>query len=194
MLYLNTYFIREHVGAFKISDAYDIVDPHNEQLIGVAQEENPWWINLLRMLVDKRQLPTKVVVREGDQNTGKLVFVMKRGVTLFNPKITIFDGNDEEIGYFKSKWFSFGGAFRVFLKGGEEIALVQGDWKGWNFKFMSEGQELGRVTKKWSGLGKELFTSADNYIISIEGESNPSISLLLLAAGLAVDLIFKESS
>jgi hypothetical protein len=51
------------------------------------------------------------------------------------------------------------------------------------------------VTKKWAGLGKELFTSADNYVISLTDISagNPGASALLLAAGLAIDIVFKES-
>ena len=69
---------------------------------------------------------------------------------------------------------------------------MKGDWKGWNFKFLdSAGQEMGVVTKKWAGLGKELFTSADNYIIEIkEGTAN---NALLLAAAIAIDTVFKES-
>jgi uncharacterized protein YxjI len=73
---------------------------------------------------------------------------------------------------------------------------VKGDWKGWNFKFLtSAGREIGTVTKKWAGLGKELFTSADNYVISISDPSmaGPAASALLLAAGIAIDIVFKES-
>ena len=54
--------------------------------------------------------------------------------------------------------------------------------------------EIGSVTKKWAGLGKELFTSADNYVISLSDLSgvNPEASALLLAAGLSIDIVFKE--
>lgn len=52
--------------------------------------------------------------------------------------------------------------------------------------------EIGTITKKWAGIGKELFTSADNYIISLSQESDPVLAALLLAAGLAVDTIYKE--
>ena len=52
--------------------------------------------------------------------------------------------------------------------------------------------ELGLITKKWAGLGKELFTTADNYMISLHGSPDAETSLLLLAAGLAVDTVFKE--
>ena len=40
------------------------------------------------------------------------------------------------------------------------MAEVKGDWKGWNFQLLdNEGRELGVVTKKWGGIGKELFTA-----------------------------------
>ena len=69
------------------------------------------------------------------------------------------------VGYLRH---SFGGAFRVFDAGGNEVALVKGDWKGWNFRFLDKsGNEIGTITKKWAGIGKELFTSADNYIITL---------------------------
>ena len=46
---------------------------------------------------------------------------------------------------------------------------------------------------RWAGLGKELFTSADNYVIALTQEPKPSEAILLLAAGLAVDTVYKES-
>jgi len=52
--------------------------------------------------------------------------------------------------------------------------------------------EIGTITKKWAGIGKELFTSADNYIIALNDEPAPAKAMLLLAAGLAVDTVFKE--
>ena len=55
-------------------------------------------------------------------------------------------------------------------------------------------KELARVTKKWAGLGKELFTSADNYIVALSDSEVHSDrqAALLLAAGLAIDTVFKE--
>ena len=34
--------------------------------------------------------------------------------------------------------------------------------------YLKGEKELGLVTKKWSGIGKEIFTSADNYILEIK--------------------------
>ena len=77
------------------------------------------------------------------------------------------------------------------------MAEVKGNWKGWDFRFLTKnGREIGTVTKKWAGLGKELFSSADNYIISLSdlNGTSPAAGALLLAAGLAIDVVFKEKN
>lgn len=81
----------------------------------------------------------------------------------------------KELGHFRSKFFSLGGGFQVLDASDNPVAEIKGDWKGWNFRFLSrDGIELGKVTKQWAGLGKELFTSADNYIIALdEGRALP---------------------
>jgi hypothetical protein len=45
-------------------------------------------------------------------------------------------------------------------------------------------------------MGKELFTTADNYMISLASDAAgpPETAALLLAAGLAIDIVFKEKS
>lgn len=55
-------------------------------------------------------------------------------------------------------------------------------------------RELASVSKKWAGLGKELFTSADNYVLRIADEvpKDSPLRLLLLAAVLCIDMVLKE--
>lgn len=194
MLHRNNYFIREHAGLMKLSDVYDILDPETKQKIGEAREEISGWVKVARLLINKSLMPTRIAVYEGAAAPNqRLLFSVRRGVALFRPKVTILDASGSSLGYLQSKMLSLGGAFRVFTADGQEIALVKGDWKGWNFRFLGGGEtELGLVTKKWAGLGKELFTSADNYMITIHGGPDPTMTTLLLAAGLAIDTVFKE--
>jgi hypothetical protein len=51
---------------------------------------------------------------------------------------------------------------------------------------------VGTVNKSWAGFAKELFSSADNYIINIQNPS-PGTGGLLLAAGLAIDAVYNEN-
>ncbi len=195
MLNRKTYFIREHVGLLKLSDTYDILDPQSQEQIGIAKEKPGSLILLLRFLVNKQMLPTKVFVYEGanHEDETKLLFSIQRGFSLFRSKVNVCDTQGRMVGWLRSKAFSFGGGFYVFDTADHEIAHVKGDWKGWNFRFLDKSEnELGTITKKWAGIGKELFTSADNYILALNQDPTPEQAILLLAAGLAVDVIYKE--
>ncbi|KQV50992.1 MULTISPECIES: phospholipid scramblase-related protein [unclassified Duganella] len=190
MLDRTNYFIKEHAGVFKMSDTYDIIDPETRQNLGVAQEKLSFLVHALRLVIDKRMLPTKVEISE--QVNGPALLTIKRGMTFLRSRIEIVDRSGQAIGYFKSKLFSLGGGFFVYDMRDQLIAEVKGDWKGWNFKFLdAKGNEKGTVSKKWAGIGKELFTTADNYMISIADDFKANAGLLL-AAGLAIDIVFKE--
>jgi uncharacterized protein YxjI len=191
MLKRSTWFIREHVGLLKLSDTYDILDPETQARIGQAREEINGWIKFFRLLINRSLMPATVRAYEGaGDKPEKLLFSVRRGVALFRPKVHVTDATGATIGYFQSK-LSIGGAFRVFTADGTEIALVKGNWKGRSFRFLSGETELGVVDQKWAGIAKEFFTSADNYIIRLNGTPEPSIALLLLAAGLTIDIVLK---
>ncbi len=195
MLSRTTFFVKERIGFVKITDAYDIFDPETQQQIGVAKEEPAAWAKYLRLIIDKRLLPTTVNVYENGNETP--LFSIHRPTTFFRSKVRVTGPGAQSFGYFKSKLFSLGGGFHVFDSGDRQVAEVKGDWKGWNFKFVTnDGREVGSVTKKWAGIGKELFTSADNYMISLADApgGNTAASTLLLAAGLAIDVVYKEKS
>jgi uncharacterized protein YxjI len=197
LLSRQTFFIRERVGFLKFADVYDILDPESKEQIGVAKEQPEIWVHLLRFLLNKKMLPTKVVAFEGTdpKDESRPVFSIHRGFTLLRSQIQVKDAQGNDLGYFKSKLFSLGGAFYVHDQAGNQVAMVQGDWKGWNFKFTDQsGAEIGSITKKWAGIGKELFTSADNYMISLPSGGSPERATLLLAAGLAIDTVYKEKN
>jgi uncharacterized protein YxjI len=195
MLTRKTYFIRERVGLLKLADVYDILDPETQQQIGIAMEKPGVHIHLLRFLLHKRLLPTKVFVYEGTnaEDESKLLFSIQRGIVFLRSKVDILDSQGNVLGWFQSKLLSIGGAFYVYDAAGNEVAFVKGDWKGWNFSFTDKSQnEIGKVTKKWAGFGKEFFTSADSYVISLNSEPSRAAAVLLLAAGLAIDTVYKE--
>lgn len=196
MLDRSAYFIREHVGFLKLSDTYDILDPATQMQLGIAKEKPTPLIHVLRFLVNKQMLPTKVCVYQGSNpdDEARLLFSMQRGISLLRSRVDIRDERGTVVGWLKNKAFSLGGAFYVYDAADNEVAFVKGDWKGWNFRYLDKSEnEIGTITKKWAGIGKELFTSADNYIIALKNQPTLEQATLLLAAGLAVDMIYSES-
>jgi hypothetical protein len=187
------FFIRERVAVLKLTDTYDVLDPETKQSIGLAKDEPPSWAKFLRLLVKKPMLPTTINVYEHEG--APAILTLKKRPGLFHQTVTI-TCKGKEIGSFKSKLFAIGGGFHVFDPAGNKVGEVKGNWKGWTFKLLdTAGHELGVVTKKWAGIGKELFTTADNYIVSLN-ETTPveTQSPMILAAGLAVDIVYKEAA
>jgi uncharacterized protein YxjI len=186
----TTYFVKEHVGLMKLADTYDILDPETGQQLGLAKEEPPTWAKYLRLVVNKHFLPTAVNVYETEGQPP--VLSIRKPPSFLRAKVSVHDATGRTLGHFESKLFSLGGGFWVMDSAERQVAEVKGDWKGWNFSFLGpDGREIGTVTKKWAGVGKELFTSADNYMIALQ-EVSPANASLLLAAGLAIDVVFKE--
>ena len=193
MLNYTKYLVKERVAFLKLSDTYDIFDPGTGIQIGIAHERPSTLVHFLRFLVNKRLLPTSVEIKPSPESAP--ILTIKRGITLIQSKVMVYDGAGNAIGYFKSKFFSIGGGFYIFDMNNNKVAEIKGDWKGWNFQLLTmDGAEIGTITKKWAGIGKELFTSADNYMIAINDAyaGNQSLIALLLAAGLAIDIVFKE--
>ena len=113
---------------------------------------------------------------------------------MFLSKVKVLDEHDRTVGGFKQKFFSIGGSFNILDADENPICLLKGKWTGWDFKFMDGETELAHVTKKWSGIGRELFTSADNYVLEIS-ESVPADNAdrqLILAAVMCIDMVLKE--
>lgn len=193
MLELQRFFVKQQVSLLKDRADYDIFDPETQQQVGAAREAGGF-MRILLVLLLKSNRPRTIDVRD---QAGTLLFSIHRPWSFFRTKVRVLDETGQMLGYFKSKILSLGGGFWVYDSHDTQIAELKGDWKGWSFRFLSpDGSELGQIGKKWAGLAKELFTSADTYMVSIDESMSgeESIKILLLAASLAVDIVYKEGS
>jgi uncharacterized protein YxjI len=191
-LQINQFFVKEHVGLFKASNNFDIFDPATKQKILECREPNLGiFAKLFRFTDYKRMTPFNIEIRTPE---GAKVLSIKRGISLFTSKVDILDENDRVVGHFKQKFFSIGGEFDVLDSEGKPVCTLKGKWTSWDFRFLQGNTELASVSKKWAGLGKELFTTADNYMLSINstvGASDGS-RILIVAAVMCIDMVLKE--
>ncbi|MFQ3325092.1 MAG: hypothetical protein ACI90U_002924 [Pseudomonadales bacterium] len=58
----------------------------------------------------------------------------------------------------------------------------------WTFIIKSDGEEVGKITKKWSGLLKESFTEADNF--GVEFPITWDVRLKALFLGMVFSIVF----
>ena len=188
----NVFFVREHVGMFKAANNFDILDPETNQEIIHCREDNlGMFTKIMRFTDYKRMTPFEIELRTPD---GQRLVTVRRGISIFLSKVEVLDENNQIIGGFKQKLFSLGGAFKVLDPDDNEVCSLKGKWTGWDFRFLAGETELAHVSKQWAGLGKELFTSADNYVLEISDNvpAGSPVRKLILAAVMCIDMVLKE--
>jgi len=188
----NLYFVKEHIGMFKAANNYDIYNPENQEMIMSCREEKlGFFTKLLRFSDYKRMTPFHVELKT---SSGEKVLTVKRGISIILSTVDVFDENDKLVGKFKQKLFSIGGKFNILDPNENILCKLQGKWTSWDFKFVKGDYEYGHVSKKWAGFGKEMFTSADNYMLKINDtvpQEDP-LRILILAAVFCIDMVLKE--
>ena len=188
----NLFLVKEHVGIFKAANNFDIFDPQTgEEILHCREERLGIVTRVLRFSDWKRLTPFDIEIRTLG---GEPLVHVHRGFSLVLSHVDVTDGTGESIGGFEQKFFSIGGKFTVLGKHNEPLCQLKGKWTGWEFRFVAGDRELARISKKWAGLGKEVLTSADNYVLQIS-DSVPlddPVRPLILAAVMCVDMVLKE--
>lgn len=189
----NVFLVKEHVGLFKAANNFDIHDPETGRIIVECREENlGTFTKIFRFTDYKRYTPFDIELRTPD---GARLLRVTRGIAFIRSTVQVLDAQDQVIGSFKQKLFSLiGGRFEVLDPAGHPVFALKGKWTGWDFRFLAGDLELAHVSKKWAGLGKEFFTSADNYVIEISQAVPPNspVRQLILGAVMCIDMVLKE--
>ena len=188
----NQFFVKEHVGMFEAANSYDIFDLGSQQPLLECREPNlGFFTKMFRFTKYKTQTPFDIEVRDP---AGQLVLRLTRGVSFFRSTVKVFDGKEGLVGKFRQQVFSLGGKLSVLDANDQIICTVQGKITSFDYKLLRDGAPIALVTKKWMGLGRELFTSADNYVISIGPTvaAQGGIRAMIVAAALCIDMVFAE--
>jgi uncharacterized protein YxjI len=187
----NLFLVKEHAGLFKAANNFDVFNPDGGKVMECREPNLGLLTKLLRFTDYKRMTPFEVVINGTD---GRPVLTVRRGISLFLSKVDVLNGAGVRIGGFKQKLFSIGGAFSVLDSRDNEVCTLKGKWTSWEFRFLRGDRELAKVSKKWAGLGKELLTTADNYVLTIDAgvPENDNVRLLILAAVMCIDMVLKE--
>lgn len=192
LLNKNLFFVKEHVGMFRAANNYDVLNPETHVMEMTCREGKlGFFTKLLRFTSVKQMTPFQIEITA---HTGEKILTVKRGISFFLSDVHVYDENDVFIGSFKQKLFSIGGKFDIFNATNEKLCELKGKWTSWNFDFVKDERLFANVSKKWAGIGKELFTSADNYMLSINETVplNDPIRSLILAAVFCIDMVIKE--
>jgi uncharacterized protein YxjI len=184
------YFIDEKVAFLKFTNTYKVYDSAGIQ-IGAIRQTMPAALKFLSLLVSKALFPFNLDIRDMEDN---VLVTIKRGWTFWMSKIRVADADGNLIAFIRQKYSFLHPSFTILDPEEKQLAIITGDWKAWNFSINDAGQrQIGVITKKWNGILKEAFTTADKYIVSIFPGIEIEQKIPILAAAITIDMVLKES-
>jgi uncharacterized protein YxjI len=77
---------------------------------------------------------------------------------------------------------------------GQLVGAIQAEnWRAWDFAITdAAGTEVARITKKWEGLARTLFTTADRYVVLVHYRLPEPLASMVVASALTVDTALKQ--
>ena len=77
---------------------------------------------------------------------------------------------------------------------GQLVGAIQAEnWRAWDFAITdTAGTEVARITKKWEGLARTMFTTADRYVVLVHFRLPEPLASMVVASALTVDTALKQ--
>jgi len=189
-----TLVVQQKAKIIELQNEYKIFDAEGSQIGAVRQVGQSGLKKALRFVSSVDQFFTHNL--EVIDATGAVVLQLTRPAKFLKSKVEVRDGAGTTIG--RVVQLNAIGKIRFGLEGpvGEELGTLNGEnWRAWNFNIQdSAGTEVARVTKKWEGLAKNLFTTADNYVVNVQEEAQGPLRILAYASALAIDTALKQDA
>jgi uncharacterized protein YxjI len=184
--------ISQKAKLIEMTNEYRILDPEGQEVGQIREEGQSKAKKLFRLVADVDQFLThRLSVYEAD---GTKVLEIVRPAKIFKSTLLIRDANGADRGAIVQE--NIVGKKRFALRGPGEAPLGSIDaenWRSWDFAVHdTDGNEVARVTKKWAGLLREGFTTADHYVLQITGPTSPELRFVLVASAAALDTALKQ--
>ncbi|MFL5345315.1 MAG: phospholipid scramblase-related protein [Hyalangium sp.] len=168
---------------------YMVVGDDDQPLFFVGEVGDSVSAFLLRMFL-KASRPFTLELKTPD---GAILLRLKRPWHWWLSRLNVEDGMGRPLGSIQQRFAFFERLYEVRDASGEVLAMLRGPFfKPWTFNVEQNGREVGKIQKQWSGLGKELFTSADNFGVTFGAIEDPRLRTLVVATTFLIDFVHFE--
>ena len=181
----------EILTGFETKNKYEVVDHFSKPLFEVQEEGGSALTVITRMFL--KALRPFTMHLFSPQGAG--LFKLTRPFRFYFHELDVSQSNGAPLGKIKRRFALLRRLYSVVDRNGNEIFELFGPlFHPWTFQIKKGGQELGKITKKWSGLAKESFTDADNFGITFPAGIDLSQKAVLLGVVFLIDFIHFENS
>jgi uncharacterized protein YxjI len=192
LLNRNVLVIEQKPKLVELTNEYRILDDDGNEIGVIRQEGQSKARRLMRLVTSVDQFLTHRL-SVYDSAGGKVLEIV-RPAKVLKSTLQILDGRGNQRGRIVQR--NVVGKKRFSLEDAEGDALGSIDaenWRSWDFAIHGpDGAEVGRITKRWAGILREGFTTADRYLLHISGDVAPELRLMMVASAAAVDIALKQ--
>lgn len=176
----------------EVTNQYTISAPDGSSLGYVQQEGQSKLRKVFRFALDVDQFLTHRLAVYDASN--RKLLQLTRPAKLVKSRVVVEDGGGRKVGEIVQN--NVFGKIRFDLLGamGERLGQIRAEnWRAWDFSIVDQSEvEVARIDKKFVGVVKAVFTTADNYVVDISPTLAGDLRLLVLAAATAVDTALKQ--
>ena len=169
----------EILTGFETKNKYVVMDDTGRELYAAAEVGG----SVIARILLKAWRPFEIAVMTMD---GGRLLQLKRPFRFFFHQLDVFDAQGQHLGTIQKRFSLVRRIYSVLDGSGAEMFQLFGPiLHPWTFLIRKNEAECGKITKKWSGFAKEVFTDADNFGVTFPGDCETGLKGLLLGAVVA---------
>jgi uncharacterized protein YxjI len=174
----------------ELTNEYAVLDGNGQQIGAVVQVGQSAARKAVRLLSSLDQYLThRLEVRDARGP----VLVLTRPAKLVKSRVVVERPDGTPIGEIVQATV-FGRIRFDLVAGGQVVGAIQAEnWRAWDFAVTdAAGTEVARITKKWEGLARTMFTTADRYVVLVHFRLPEPLASMVIASALTVDTALKQ--
>lgn len=185
--------VNQKTKIIEVTNEYAVFDQQGRQIGSVVEVGQNALKKAVRVLSSWDQFFThRLEVRDA---AGVPQLMLVRPAKVFKSKVIVSTPDGTELGVIVQQ--NVFGKIRFDLQsGGATIGSIRAEnWRAWNFSIVDHTEtEVARVTKTWEGLMRNVFTSADNYVVQLHRPLPQPLLSMVVASALTIDTALKQDS
>ena len=188
----DTVVVRQKAKVIEVTNEYELQDADGARIGAVVQVGQSKARKVLRFVSSVDQFLThKLDVVDAD---GAVVLNLVRPAKLVKSRIEVNDASGARIGAIVQENVVGKKRFGLEDADGNALGELKGEsWTSWDFRITdSTGAEVGQVSKQFSGVLREVFTTADSYVVQLDAALAGPLRILAFTYGVALDTALKQ--
>jgi uncharacterized protein YxjI len=184
--------VQQRAKYVEVTNEYAVLDQHGNRLGSVTEVGQSGLRKLLRVVTSYDQYFThRLEVRDA---AGRPVLMLTRPAKVMKSRMVVSRPDGTEVGTIAQQNLIGKINFALLAPGGTPLGTIKAEnWRAWDFAVVDTADvEVARITKKWEGFAKAMFTTADNYVVQIHRPLDDPLRSLVVASALTIDTTLKQ--